>query len=459
MRRAPSPAIWTEASASATRLVISAAGDAPFFEAEGDVLRDGHVRPESVALEHHAGIAPVRRHPRDVLFAEKDAPFLRLVKAGDGPQEGCFAAAAGAQKEEDFPALDAQIDAVEGDGLAKTLCHVIESDGNHGAQVHRWRWQLPSLFGSAPGRPMEAPLGGNYRNDPIDKDEPNRYISPSAHAFSPDSSFKQRMIRRDYLIVGAGVGGASACEGIREHDPKGTVMMVGNETCLPYHRSLLFQNCLNGRNPSPEKMIQHDAAWFEKKHIDLRLDTMVTALNVERHLAVLNNGQAVEFKKACLAMGARARRPQVAGFNLGNIVYLRTMRDMLALREMTENEREILIVGGGFLAAEAASLLAGRPKARLTILHRGKHLWDKKLDAETAEWFTNQFASHGIRLMLGEVVNGFEGRTILKNIQTKSGQRFPGGDGDRGDRLGAQSCARAKHPARLSTRDAGERSP
>ena len=202
-------------------------------------------------------------------------------------------------------------------------------------------------------------------------------------------------------------------------------MMVGNETSLPYHRSLLFQNCLNGRSPSPEKMIQHDAAWFEKKHIDLRLDTMVTALNVERHLAVLNNGQAVEFKKACLAMGARARRPQVAGFNLGNIVYLRTMRDMLALREMIENEREILIVGGGFLAAEAASLLAGRPKARLTILHRGKHLWDKKLDPETAEWFTNQFASHGIRLMLGEVVNGFEGRTILKNIQTKSGQRFP----------------------------------
>src|SRR3954465_12041994 len=29
--------------------------------------------------------------------------------------------------------------------------------------------------------------------------------------------------------------------------------------------------------------------------------------------------------------------------------------------------------------------------------------------------------------MMGEALNGFEGRTVLKNVQTKSGQRFPAG--------------------------------
>ncbi len=232
------------------------------------------------------------------------------------------------------------------------------------------------------------------------------------------------MIRRDYLIVGAGVAGAAVCEGIREHDPKGTVMMVGNEHFLPYHRPLLFQNCLSGKHPAPEKVQQHELSWFEKKHIDVRLDTLVTQLNVERHLAVLNTGLAVEFKKACLAMGARARRPQVAGYNLGNVVYLRTIRDMLALREMVEHARDIIIVGGGFVGAEAAGLLAERSKTKVTILHRGKALWDDRVDLETAEWLTAQFASRGVKLMMGEVVNGFEGRTVLKNVQTKSGQRF-----------------------------------
>jgi 3-phenylpropionate/trans-cinnamate dioxygenase ferredoxin reductase subunit len=173
-----------------------------------------------------------------------------------------------------------------------------------------------------------------------------------------------------------------------------------------------------------EKVRQHEPAWFEKNRIDLRLDTLVTQFNVERHLAVLSNGQAVEFRKACLAMGARARRPQFAGHNLGNVIYLRTMRDILALREMLDLEREIVIVGGGFLAAEAASLLCQRPRARITLLHRGKALWDKKLDPTTAEWLTRQFVERGVKVQLGETVNGFEGRTVLKNIQTKSGQRF-----------------------------------
>ena len=59
-------------------------------------------------------------------------------------------------------------------------------------------------------------------------------------------------------------------------------------------------------------------------HIDLRLDTLVTQFNVERHLAVLGNGQAVEFRKALLATGSRARRLPIAGANLGNVFYLRT---------------------------------------------------------------------------------------------------------------------------------------
>lgn len=234
------------------------------------------------------------------------------------------------------------------------------------------------------------------------------------------------MIRRDYLIVGAGVGGASVCEGIREHDKKGSVMLVGNEVVPPYHRPLLFENFLNGKNPPPpvEKVQQHDLSWYQENNIDLRLDTLVTQFNVERHLAVLSNGQTVEFKKACLATGSRARRPQVAGYNLGNIMYLRSWRDVAALREMLDYEKEIVIVGGGYLAAQAATQLADRPKTKVSILHRGKALWDDRVDPETARFVTEQLAERGVKMLLSETLNGFEGRTVVKNIQTKSGQRF-----------------------------------
>ncbi len=170
----------------------------------------------------------------------------------------------------------------------------------------------------------------------------------------------------------------------------------------------------------------HDAAWFQKHHVDLRLDTFVTQFNIERHLAVLGNGQAVEFRKALLATGSRARRPQVAGGNLGNVFYLRSLRDVLALREIAETEHQIAIVGGGFIALETASLLAQLPKAQVTLMHRAP-LWTRSLGPEASVWLGEYLGKQGIKLMVGETLNGFEGRTVLKNVQTKSGQRFPAG--------------------------------
>jgi 3-phenylpropionate/trans-cinnamate dioxygenase ferredoxin reductase component len=236
------------------------------------------------------------------------------------------------------------------------------------------------------------------------------------------------MIRRDYLIVGAGAAGISACEGIREHDKKGTIMLVGNETAAPYQRPLLFSTLLRkGANHAADKLRVHDAAWFEKQHIDLRLDTMMTQFNIDRRLAVLGNGQAVEFRKALLATGSRARRPQVAGGNLGNVFYLRSLRDVQALREIAEVEHEIVIIGGGFIALETAALLAQLPKARVTLVHRTTQVWSRTLNPEASAWLGEYLGKQGIKLLLGETLNGFEGRTVLKNVQTKSGQRFSAG--------------------------------
>jgi len=61
------------------------------------------------------------------------------------------------------------------------------------------------------------------------------------------------MIQRDYLIVGGGIGAASACDALRQHDPKGTVTLVSNEAFLPYHRPALSQSLLKDGTPSVEK--------------------------------------------------------------------------------------------------------------------------------------------------------------------------------------------------------------
>src|SRR6202162_1509307 len=234
------------------------------------------------------------------------------------------------------------------------------------------------------------------------------------------------MIRRDYLIVGASIAGASACEGIRKYDKRGSVTLVGAEVLPPYKRWILSKTFLREKDPNLKKLQEPDERWFRAHKIEMRFGTLVTQFNIERRLAVLANGESIEFNKACLAMGSRPVRPPVAGTNLGNVIYLRTLRDALALKEMASVERGIMVVGGGLLACEAASSLR-LMKLKVGLMHRDPYLLNRYLDPETGTWLTDYFSKHGVILSMGESLNGFEGKTVLRNIQTKSGNRFPVG--------------------------------
>ncbi len=122
------------------------------------------------------------------------------------------------------------------------------------------------------------------------------------------------MIRRDYLIIGAGIAGASACEGIRKYDKRGSVTLVGAEIFPPYKRWILSKNFLREKEANLKRLQEVDERWFEKNKIETRFATVATQFNIERRLAVLANGETIEFNKACLAMGSRPVRPLVSVF-------------------------------------------------------------------------------------------------------------------------------------------------
>jgi len=234
------------------------------------------------------------------------------------------------------------------------------------------------------------------------------------------------MIQRDYLIIGSGIGGASTCEGIRRHDKRGSVTLVGAEVFPPYKRWILSKSFLREKNPQLKKLQEPDERWYHAHKIETRFGTVVTQFNIDRRLAVLANGESIEFNKACLAMGSRPVRPPVAGVSLGNVIYLRTIRDALALKEMANLEKSLIVVGGGLLACEAAASLR-KMKLKVGLMHRDSYLLNRYLDSETGGWLTDYFAKHGVAMSMGESLNGFEGKTVLRNIQTKSGNRFPVG--------------------------------
>ena len=190
---------------------------------------------------------------------------------------------------------------------------------------------------------------------------------------------------------------------------------------------MLSKGFLRDKIPPLKKMPVLDPHWYEAHKIETRLSAMVTQINIDRRLAVLGNGETIEFNKACLAMGSRPVRPPVAGVGLGNVIYLRTIRDALALREMASLEKAIVVVGGGLLACEAAASLR-QLKFKVSIMHRNAYLLNRYLDPETGAWITSYFEKHGVTLLLGRKPEWVRRQNRSpQHPGTKSGNRIAAG--------------------------------
>lgn len=168
-----------------------------------------------------------------------------------------------------------------------------------------------------------------------------------------------------YLLTGAGIAASSAAVEIRNRDPEGAMLLVGQEPHRPYHRPPLSKGWLRA-DAVEETMFTLPENWFTARRVDLRTGTRVARLDVLRHTATLDNGQEVAYDRLLLATGATPRTLDVPGARLPNLLNLRTLEDADRLRNTlnkaihegrphASGRGRVTVVGGGVLGVELAA--------------------------------------------------------------------------------------------------------
>ena len=80
-----------------------------------------------MALEHHAGCAPVGRHRDRGDAVDQDVAGIRIVEAADQPQGGRLSAARGAEQADELALRDRQADVAQGDESAEVLGNPVDA--------------------------------------------------------------------------------------------------------------------------------------------------------------------------------------------------------------------------------------------------------------------------------------------------------------------------------------------
>jgi pyruvate/2-oxoglutarate dehydrogenase complex dihydrolipoamide dehydrogenase (E3) component len=133
----------------------------------------------------------------------------------------------------------------------------------------------------------------------------------------------------------------------------------------------------------------HDSA---ERFRNLDIDVFLGGATFVSRDAIAVGGSQLRFKKAVIATGARATRPQVPG--LAEVGYL-TNETVFSL---TECPQRLAVIGGGPIGCELAQAFH-RLGSEVTLLHKHDHLLDRE-DADAAEVVQQQFRQENLHLIL-----------------------------------------------------------
>ncbi|HVQ88782.1 MAG TPA: NAD(P)/FAD-dependent oxidoreductase, partial [Actinomycetes bacterium] len=224
-----------------------------------------------------------------------------------------------------------------------------------------------------------------------------------------------------FVIVGAGMAGALTAQALRDEGFDGRLLLVGNETDRPYERPPLSKNYLMG-TAERESVFVHPADWYAKHDVELRTDTTVTAIDVERREVILDAGEVVTFDQLALATGAEPRRLNIPGADLDGVRYLRRISDSEHLRSDFSRVDRVAIIGGGWIGLETAAA-ARTAGVEVTLLEQGPLPLQQILGAEIAQVFASLHRANGVDLRGNVEVVAIEGESgVVTGVRLSDGE-------------------------------------
>jgi NADPH-dependent 2,4-dienoyl-CoA reductase/sulfur reductase-like enzyme len=227
-------------------------------------------------------------------------------------------------------------------------------------------------------------------------------------------------IPRRIAVVGASAAGLAAVETLRREGFDGDLTLVGDEPCPPYDRPPLSKQILSGEWEA-ERIRLRTPGDLAALDLDLRLGVSATGLDVAGRTLTLADGGQVGFDGLVVATGVRPRRlPGDTG--LEGVHVLRSLYHALLLRDRLAPGSRLVVVGAGFLGAEAAAV-ARKLGAEVTLLEPAPVPLAHAVGKEVGWVLSQAHRDHGVDLRTGTAV-----AEVLADGHRAVGVRLANGD-------------------------------
>ncbi|MHA7273737.1 NAD(P)/FAD-dependent oxidoreductase [Arthrobacter sp. TMT4-20] len=231
---------------------------------------------------------------------------------------------------------------------------------------------------------------------------------------------------RGVLIIGASQAGVQLAASLREFGWTESITLLGAETHPPYQRPPLSKKALHDGIVASDLALRSEQ-FFTDKGIDLVLGERVTTLDVSNAghgTAVTSAGRRLSFGRLALTVGARPRRLDLPGAELGGIYYLRNSTDAVQLRSALVDTPRIVVIGGGFIGLEVAAT-ARLLGCEVTVVLSSNRLMARAVSPSISAHVQAVHEGHNVNIRYQSAPVAFHGNGRVRGVQLADGTILP----------------------------------
>ncbi len=224
------------------------------------------------------------------------------------------------------------------------------------------------------------------------------------------------------VIVGASHAGGQLAANLRQNGWTGSILMIGDEPILPYHRPPLSKGYLSGQTSLSELLIR-SADFYEKQNIIFRC-AQVSSINRQNQRLELQDGSTVAYDKLALCLGARPRKLSSPHADLAGVHELRSARDIENIKATLDRTRHAVIIGGGYIGLETAASLRTLG-IDVTVLESANRVLQRVTAPQVSGFYTRVHQEAGVDIRTEMNVRAIIGHRQVSGVECSDGSFFP----------------------------------
>ncbi len=217
------------------------------------------------------------------------------------------------------------------------------------------------------------------------------------------------------VIVGAGHAAGQAAASLRQEGYEDEIIIIGDEAHVPYQRPPLSKAYLSGEQ-GIERVYLRPEKFYVDKNVTVKTDTAVTAIDTDVKTVTTDAGETIAYEHLLIATGGRPRKLSIPGSDLGRIHYLRTIADVDAIRDDFAEGKKLVIVGGGYIGLEVASV-AVKYGLEVHVLEMEERILQRVTTPEMSAYYHQLHSGRGVHLHTSTTVSGFSGEGTVSAVE------------------------------------------